>query len=260
VQLSSPYRFPYEVLYDDGALMSSGQDVRLRVTLRGPATVDAVDALDALAGPFVLLASSGALSGERIDPATSTIDDKEGPFADDRVVEWVLRSCRVDERSVTVLAQMFLSVQEICPVARVTLSGIRASGWSQLAVVNIPSANPYPAAFADPGFAVERQSELYPEFVVRADFAEEIPPDVVTDVDAEVFSWAAGLLSGAYGVAPIKPDECTATMNEESVQIKSELSWSLARFRADPAALDGLVNVFASISRRVARVTQLVIE
>jgi len=247
-------------LYEDAPLMSAGQDVRIRVTLGGIGTAAAVDALDALVTPFVMLASSGALSGDRIDPATSAINDKEGPFGDAKVVEWLLRSCRVDERSITVLAQMFLSVQDICPITRLTISGAHTPGATQLAVSNSPSANPYPETVADPGFPVEREPELYPEFVVRADFAEQISAEVVTDVDAEVFSWAAGLLSGAYGVAPIRPDECTATIDEESVQIKSELTWSLTRFRAHPAALGGLINVFAAVSRRVARVTRLAIE
>src|SRR6185312_13500299 len=149
-------------------LMSAGQDVRIRVTLRSAATAEAVDALDALIGPFVLLASSGALAGERIDPSTSTIDDKEGPFVHEGSVDWLLRSCRVDERSITVLGQMFLSVQDICPVARVLVSGTRTRGTDQLAVVNITSINPYPLPFATPDFSVERDSEITPDFVVRA--------------------------------------------------------------------------------------------
>jgi hypothetical protein len=260
VQLNSPYRLPYEVLYDDGPLMSSGQDVRLRVILRTAATADAVDALDALVGPFVLLATSGAMSGERIDPATSTIEDKQGPVADDRVIEWILQSCSVDERSITVLSQMFLSVQDVCPVARVTLSGPRTSDRMQLAVVHFPESNPFPAAFANPGFAIARDAEVEREVLVRANVAEPALAEVLAAVDGELFSWAAGLLSGAYGVAPVKPDECTAIVDEETEYITPELIWSFTRFSAHPAALDGLVNVFASISRRVARVSQLVIE
>jgi hypothetical protein len=230
------------------------------VVLRTSATADAVDTLDALVGPFVLLASSGAMSGERIDPSTSTIEEKEGPLTDDRVVEWTLQSCKVDERSITVLAQMFLSVQDVCPVARVTLSGTRTSDRMQLAVVHFPESNPFPAAFANPGFAVARDAEVEREVLVRANFAEQAHPEILTAVDGELFSWAAGLLSGAYGVAPIKPDECTATVAEETEYIAPELTWAFTRFSAHPAALDGLVNVFASISRRIARVNQLIIE
>jgi hypothetical protein len=130
----------------------------------------------------------------------------------------------------------------------------------QLAVVHFPESNPFPAAFANPGFAIAREAELDREVLVRANFAEQAKAEVLTAVDGELFSWAAGLLSGAYGVAPIQPDECTATVDEETVIIKSELTWSFTRFNAHPAALDGLVNVFAAISRRIARVNQLVIE
>ena len=260
MQLSTPYALPYEVFYDDGPLMSTGQDVRVEVALHAPATADVVDAMDSLMLPFVLLATSGAMAGDKINPWASTIRDKQGPYAGDGRVEWVLQSCTVDDRSIAVLAQMLFSVHDSCPMARMTISGARLAAGVQRLANRWRMSNPYPGVYSEVGFPVVREGEPGDEVVVRAVFDAPVSREVQVNIEAELFSWAAGLLSGAYGIAPIQPDECTASVEEKTILTKSELTWGLSRFRAHPAALDGLVNVFVAISNRFARVDQLVIE
>jgi hypothetical protein len=260
MQLSTPYALPYDVFYDDGPLMSTGQDIRVEVALDAPATAGVVDAIDSLILPFVLLATSGAMAGDKISPWASTIRDKQGPYAGDGKVEWVLQSCTVDDRSIAVLAQMLLSVHDSCAMARMTLSGGRRAAGVQRLADRWPMSNPYPGVYSDAGFPVVHLGDLGNEVLVRAVFDAPVSREVQVKMDAELFSWAAGLLTGAYGIAPIQPDECTASVEEKTILTKSELTWGLSRFRAHPAALDGLVNVFVSISNRLARVNQLVIE
>lgn len=259
MQLRTRYSLPYEVIYDEGPLMSVGQDIRIRATLNAVATEQSVDAMDSLVLPFFLLGTSGALSGSRIAPWASTFADKEGPFASERLVEWTLRSCTVDERSITVLSQMLLSVYDSAPIARITFSSSRPSPGALRLEDNSLAPDPYPAQYPEPGFPITGEPELMPEVVVRVMFEVPPSPEVQKAADAELFSWAPGLVSGAYGVAPVPPDECTASI-DKTEYAGCELTWHMSRVRAHPAALAGLVNVFASISRRIARVSEMIIE
>jgi hypothetical protein len=259
MQLRSRYALPYAVIYDDGPLMSVGQDIRIRAALNAVPTAETVDAMDSLVLPFFLLGTSGALAGTKIAPWTSTMADKEGPFVNEGIVEWILRSCTVDERSITVLSQMLLSAYDSAPIARITFSGARPFPDVLRLEDNSLTPDPCPARYGEPGFPVIGEAELTAEVVVRVIFEVPPSPEIQKAADAELFSWAAGVVSGAYGVAPVRPDRCTASI-DETEYAGSELTWHMSRVRAHPAALDGLVNVFASISRRTARVSQIIIE
>lgn len=260
MQLTSAYLLPYDVHYDEDQLMSRGNDVRLKIALDTAATADVVDALDSLVLSFFLLATSGALAGRDIAPWASTIQDKNGPFVQGHVVEWVFRSCTIDTNSIIVLAQMLLSVQDLSKVNSVTFSDLHVSSAVSKVAFARSVVDIYPAMFYDPGFVIERSSEVGREVLVRAIFTIFVTPQISEAVNAELFSWAAGLLSGAYGIAPITPDQCTASLNDKVIYFKSELNWSLSRFAAHPAAFNGLINLFASISRRIAPLSHLVIE
>jgi hypothetical protein len=260
MELSTPYSLPFEVLYQDGPIMSVGQDVSVKVAIRGVVTPEAVDAIDSLITPFFLLATSGAMAGATIRPWLSTIADKQGPFANSDTVEWILQSCTVDRKSIIVLAQMLLSAQDLHPLSRITISGAAGSFSLQRLIAGSRAADPYPTTYRDLDFPVIREQEIGSEVLVRALLQGRVSPEIRTAAEAELLSWAAGLLSGAYGVAPIRPDECTASIDIETQYVDSELTWPITRFMAHPAALDGLTNVFASISHRVVPVRQLAIE
>jgi hypothetical protein len=257
--LRSRYSLPYTVVYDDGPLMSVGQDIRIRAELNTVATAASVDAMDSLVLPFFLLATSGALAGARIAPWTSTMADKEGPFVRERIVEWTLRSCTVDERSIAMLSQMLLSVYDSAPIARITFSGARQAPGVLRLEDNSQTADQYPGRYSEPGFPVTGGPEFTAEVVVRVIFDLPPSPEIQKATDAELFSWAPGVVSGAYGVAPVIPDQCTASI-DQTEYAKSELTWHMSRVRAHPAALVGLVNVFESVSRRIARVSQMIVE
>jgi hypothetical protein len=257
--LRSPYSLPYAVVYEDGPLMSAGQDVRLRIALNATATAEGVDAMDSLVLPFFLLGTSGALAGARIAPWTSTIADKEGPFASEHTVDWVLRSCTVDERSITMLSQMLLSIYNAAPIARITFSRTHASPGVLRLEDNYRTSDPYPAQYAEPGFPITGETELTAEVVVRVVFEVPPSPEIQKAANGALFSWVPGFVSGAYGVAPVRPDECTATV-DDTEYAGSELTWHMSRVRAHPAALAGLVNVVAAISHQTARVSHMIVE
>lgn len=260
MRLASPYSLPYAVTYSDGQLMSIGRDVRVEVTLGAAATSAAIDELDALVLPFQLLASAGALAGNGIKPWNSTILDKDGPFVGGDVVGWTLRSCAVDERGIVMLAQMLLSAHSAHSIAKVAFTS--TVGYLHVARVTlgVPAADPFPALARDLGFPLRREGEVGREVLVQARFDAALTDKTRAAVDAELYSWASGLLSGAYGIAPLVPDVCTATVEPVVTYGRQQLTWGFARFSAHPAALDGLTNVFASISERVARVAELTIE
>lgn len=260
MSLTTAYVLPYDVMWSDGPLMSLDDDVRVRVALRSEADDQAAGALDALMTPFVLLASSGAMAGEAIPPGQSGIADKEGPFASGQVVDWVLRKCLVDERSIAMLAQMMLTAHGEFPIARIALDGTKRISATQTLLSASTDSRTYPEVYRNPGFVVSCDPELGRDIEVRVAFAQANAPSFSRAIDAELFSWAAGLLSGGYGIAPFVPDRCVASIGTTAVYLPSEMSFSMNRFEAHPAALNGLINVFTRISENIIPVAELSID
>jgi len=260
MSLYTPYSLPYSVLFEKGSLMSARQDVQIRITLSKDVTPVAVDSLDAMVLPFFLLATSGALAGENISPWTSTIEDKSNPIVKKSAVEWLLKSCNLDERSLVVFSQMLLSIHEECSIREVMFSISGNPQTIQQLTINPRINDPYPGIWRNLEFSSNIDEEISTEVSIHATFSETLLKEAQDKVEAEISSWIPGLVSGAYGVAPVLPSECVGIPDNEMFFIDNELEWHISRVLAHPSAFKGLVNTFASISYQIMKIDKLLIE
>ena len=109
-------------------------------------------------------------------------------------------------------------------------------------------------------FPIEFYEDVPNNFTVYAGFTRPLSDDDTERIDEELSAWAPGLMLGAYGVAPVPPDKCTGFPDEDIVFLDNALEWQISRFRAHTGAIEGLINVLASISQKVVQVTEVRVE
>lgn len=257
---STPYSLPFTVLCQP-ARPSATRDLTVRVIMVRPVTDDAVDALSTTVLPFMLLLSSGALAGEFIPPWTSTIEDWSDPtIILPSTIEWSLQSVTCDLQAWVVLAQMLLVDHAEHPIRRIEVTDTQHPAELIEVVQRAARVNPYPRSWSGIDFRVNLQHELYKEFTVCVSFARLLSEDEQERVRAELFAWAPGLMNGAYGVAPVPPERCTGIPDPDVLFVDNELEWIIRSFKAHTGAIEGLINVVASISHQVVQVTEFRLE
>jgi hypothetical protein len=254
--LETPYALPYAVDCSDELVLSIGEDAVMSVSLIESADpVAVVDDIDALLTPFVLLAQSGALAGADIEPARSTIADKSPPIVTRRGAEWRFRSCRIDACSIVMINQMLMSVPAADSIARIVIAATdRGSATFRLAS-GARARHQYPSVHEPLPFRLLRTNEV----LVTAQIIGDASLVGRGLIDAHLGLWSAGVVSGAYPIAPVVPDECTAEI-DDVVWTGNEMSLHLSRFLAHPAAIDGLLNALVHINHRIARIGAVEIE
>ena len=120
--------------------------------------------------------------------------------------------------------------------------------------------NPYPMRWAGITFPVDFYDDIAKNFTVCAAFSRPLSEKEQASVTEALFAWAPGLIVGAYGVAPIPPDRCAGIPDEHVVFVNNELEWSFRNFKAHTGAIEGLINVLASVSQKLVRVTEFRVE
>jgi hypothetical protein len=256
---STPYSLPFVVRCQPD-LAAATRDLTVRVIMARPVTDETAKALNATVLPFLLLLSSGAMAGESIPPWTSTIEDWSDPIVQPAAIEWSLKSVSCDLQAWVMLAQMLLVDHAEHPIQQIEVTDTRHPARLIEVVQRASRVNPYPRSWSGIDFRVDLQRELYKEFTVCVSFVRLLSEDEKERVRAELFAWAPGLINGAYGVAPVPPDRCIGFPDPEILFVDHELEWIIRNFKAHTSALEGLVNVVASVSHQVVQVAEFRIE
>jgi hypothetical protein len=205
------------------------------------------------------MVTSGALAGESIPPWTSTVESWEDPVIHGSTIEWSLTGVTCDPQAWVILAQMLLVDHREHPIVRIDIA--ESSRPSEMTVVTGMSRfNPYPNRWAEIRFPIDFYDDLPKNFTVYAGFARPLSEDDKERISEELSAWAPGLMLGAYGVAPVPPDKCTAFPDEDVVFVDNAFEWAITRFKAHSAAIEGLINVLASISQKIVQVTEVRVE
>lgn len=259
MMLSTPYSLPYAVLYQPD-LASATHDVAVRVVMVQQPSHSDTKALNATMLPFLLLLSSGALAGEAMQPWTSTVEDWSEPWCDALAIEWSLTSVTCDLQAWVMLAQMLAVDHPKHLIARIEIADPRSARELIEVQQGASRTNPYPRRWAGIDFTVAFYEELNKDFTVCVSFVRPLSEEEQERVSEEFFAWAPGLINGAYGVAPVPPDSCTGLPDREIVFVDNELEWIIRNFKAHTGAIEGLINVVASISHKVVKVTEFRIE
>jgi hypothetical protein len=256
MNLITPYLLPYEVKYQVSPL-SVSRDLILQVHLLEPVSKNALDAIRSTVLPFLLMANSGALAGESIEPWNSEIGDWSDPLVQNYKMEWSLSSVRIDPQAWVMLAQMLLDDNEKYIISRIEILDPQCIEETVTLVTHAPRANPYPGVWKGIKFSIDIDDDVYQNFTVYVTFSRELTEEEQAVIDELLSSWAPGPMVGAYGVAPILPSKCIGFPDEKIVFIKNQLEWAFSDFRAHTAALDGLINVFASISETIVPIVEV---
>jgi len=259
VNLITPYTLPFRVMYQP-VLESIERDITLRILLADTVSTDAASAIDSTVLPFFLMGTSGALAGESIQPWTSTIKEWSQPLILGSAIEWLLTSVTVDPQAWVMLAQMLLVDHKKHAIKRVEIFDPRSSHKMVEVITGKSGFNPYPNSWTGISFAVDFYEDISKNFTVCAVFSRSLSKNEQALISEELFAWAPGLILGAYGVAPVPPDRCTGIPDEDIVFVDNELEWSVSNFKAHTGAIEGLINVFASLSKKIVPVTEFRIE
>lgn len=254
--LRSPYELPFQTMYSQD-LGASTRDIIIRIHQAQIVSVDAAEAFDSIVIPFLLMMTSGAMAGESIPPWTSTVESWEGPVMQGSTLEWSLTSVTCDPQAWVMLAQMLQIDHKDHAIARIDiLDPVRSQPMLEVAT-GISRINPYPNRWAGIRFPIDFYSDLPKSFTVYVEFSQHLSEEDKERIHEECGAWAPGLIIGAYGVAPVPPDKCTGYPDEEIVFVDNALEWSFNRFKAHTGAIEGLINVLASISQKIVQVTQV---
>jgi hypothetical protein len=71
--------------------------------------------------------------------------------------------------------------------------------------------------------------------------------------------WTAFILAGGFPPLPNPPDENYVEPDGPLIHYDTTVEWTVFKFRADPAAIDALLNAVAAFHARKARVQSVAI-
>lgn len=256
MKLITPYSLPYKVEYRVSP-QSVLRDLILQVYLIKPASKEASDAIESTVLPFLLIGPSGALSGESIEPWNSEIRDWGGPVIQNHKMEWRLFSVRIDPQAWVMLAQMLLDDHETYGIDHIKILDPQSLGEPVTLVTHVDGVNPYPGTWKGVKFPVVIDDNFYMSFTVFVTFSRELTEDEQSLANERLSAWAPGPMVGAYGVPPKLPSKCIGFPDENIVFIGNKLEWEFSDFKSHMGAIDGLVNVFASISETIVPIVEV---
>ena len=245
--LLTAYRLPYVVHHTPIPFMREGKDCSVRVSFVGPATDAAVTDAESLLTAFLHLAQSGALSGAAIEPWISGIDTYDRISQAKETVTWKLTGVRVDDRSATILAQLFLLTHANHPIRQMAIYD--ASHGDRL--VPIAATNEdndvYPEIYAAWRSRVIISPSLSEDPIISATFSSVISNSNRDDIQTNINNCIAAMAVGCYPISPLQPDECGLEYDRDIDFFNTDLEFGLASFRCHKNSLAGLCNSLFSI-------------
>jgi hypothetical protein len=248
------YRLPFPTSVSPGLLLSKGQAIEIEGTLtRIPA-----DPAQGIAAwhTFVRLAETGALAGESIRPDLSWIT-AEALRTDLASFGATCTACAVDESAAIVISQMFAACGEAFPVSRLTLAGPGSPAVRPIESAGDGSSD-YPMIFKPLPFTWEDERSQGDCMGILAEFVSPLSTASAARLEADLNSWAAVVLAGGYALPPIPPGNSHLEVSEGAFAVYgSTVEWGFCKLRADPASVDGLVNLFTAFHRRIQPLTLL---
>lgn len=259
---TTPYHLPYTVLHPESRLLFSLQsNVIVQLYLRGRNRIDGDVVSDAGSLLVVLyeLALSGALSGSQIPPWLSSLEDFEENVLEDSI-RWTLQKCNMDERTLIMLAQSFLLVHESYPIEKLVFRPAEQDLNLSELTNNKDENKIYPDIYTPLDFELVNNLRSSSVAVITVRFEREPSDEDKEGIDIEISTWLAAGEIGMYAVHPLSPADCTFTSNDDLFFNDVSLEFSLSRYRANPAAVNGFVNICSAMNRRITKIKRVVIE
>ncbi len=207
---------------------------------------------------FVLLGRVGALRGAAIAASVDAFpDDCQYFTSDDGCLEWEFGRVHVDPSAINVLVNLIeFGAFTIADIQRTEIAANDSSLGSAL------SARDFPAANSSLPFSVEYVDGAF-EYGLRITVTFVAPPSAEhhANILAITESWLRAVESGAFtgaqsnpGVDLNEPDTPPVSMHEAT------FTWYFVSFSSEPAAVDCLLNAYATLHERGCAIESIVIE
>ena len=253
--IATPYALPYRAAVQPPPLLSGGGKAILRVVAATSLDHAAVGDYDSVMTAFGVLALTGALAGTAGPPSQATAFDWSRPHRSSTAVEWELSRCVFDERSAVLLAQFFMLSHPANPISGVAVFG--PGGAAAPLAYDASLEDPYPPIWQPTPFPVSLDPDIHDSATLRIRFSRAPDLREQTRIRAPIIDWGVATKMGAYGVAPVPPNECFLQFDPEVVYLGDDLEFNLVRLRAHPSCLHGLINVCIAIHQSVLPIKEL---
>jgi hypothetical protein len=253
--IQSGYSLPFEVRYAP-RLFAGPDPVQIVFRLRGDSTPTA-PLLAEVTEAFVQLCRTGALSGEtRGDP--SSVSMVLPPFIAGHHVSFSLTGATMDDRALLPFTHMLLA--RAPELGLEALEVFPSGATPHLRLMTESDISTYPPRSPVLLFPCEDEEPESGAYTFTAEMVSALRPRNREDLSAALAAWTVAVMGGAYGLAPIPPQESYVEPSDTGIVAFDEtLEWTVFKVRADPACIDGLVNIFATFHTRNQPLTQLVI-
>lgn len=251
--VTTAYDLPFEVWTSPGPLLSAGGTVQLLPSFRADGGRNP-KLMGELFGVFAGLAATGALGGDGVEPGRSGFK----PFAPGGS-RFALQECRLSERALVVLVHLLLGRHESLGLRRLELS-VAGKTAGQPLTRDPESHSTYPSASRPLPFDLTDDEPETGAYTLEIQLARPVEPRHLEGLEHAFRRWTEAILAGAYGLAPIPPPESYVEPYSDCVTaFDANLEWMIFKLRADPAAIEGLLNILAAFHVRSQEVLAVAI-
>jgi hypothetical protein len=257
--IATRYALPYAAYHSPLPVMSLGQNVFITLSFSSEISAKGTNNAESLITAFFHLAVSGALSGATIAPWNSTAASVD--FVGGAAVNatWRLSNIRADERSIPILAQLFLVTHSDFPITRIVIRG----GLEDQTLVALPATNEdrgiYPAIFTKLAPRVGISPDLSDDVIVVAHFASDPTIEQKDAIRLKIENWIAASAIGCYPAPPHRPDFCSLEYDGALDFFETELQIGFRNFYCHREALYGLCNSLFAVGDEAPEVVRIVI-
>jgi hypothetical protein len=141
--------------------------------------------------------------------------------------------------------------------AAIDLVEVRAPAATDLRSLALKSEleSTYPPRFEPLPF---RLLDLEPQggsYSFEVELTQPLAPPHEAWLNAALAAWMEAILAGGYALAPIAPnDNYVETVGDEVTAYANKIEWAIFKLRADPVAVDGLLNLLAAFHMRCQKI------
>jgi hypothetical protein len=254
--VTTAYTLPFGVKYATAPIFSSGGIIELIADVKYQREFNR-NAAGQILKVFTDLARTGALAGKDIEPWRSGLRSGSPRFSGGQEIYFTFLDCSVDDRALIVLTHLFLARQEGIPLLSLELAPPTGRA-SQLLQSDPSELSTYPEVYKRLPFTFENEDPESGGYTFTAELEQPLKEQHTETLQNALTSWTEAILAGAYGLAPIRPEECYVEPYEEQViSFGRTVEWTVFKVRADPACINGVVNIFAAFHGRCQKILNL---
>ena len=255
--IRTAFRLPFRAIHPATEFFASGGDVQLALEFAAEPTPAQVAQADDLMQLFADYAATGALSGRRFAPHRSGVDGGPIAFRSPTVRVWSLSNCRIDDTAMVFLCDMLMRLNVAVPLRSFVVS----NGGEGVELLQDPDSwSTYPERYTPLPFEIDDQEPESGAYTFVLDLTEPLKAPARDALNAWLGLWTRCVLAGGYALAPIEPKDNYVEPDGEVVDFATTVEWSVFKLRADPVAIDALVNLLCCFSERIQRVVRVTIQ